>query len=99
MAVLLGREEPLEPVCEDDAMIVVVEELRVHNDSALAEDIAPSLWLSILHRVNDVTAGRKFYGPGVKFHGFVGRDATRAFCTGCLLPECLINNYLTRIVG
>jgi len=92
VAVLLGREEPIEPVSEADAMIVDIEELKVHNGRALAEDIAPSLWLSILHRVYDVTAGWKFYGPGGKYHGFVGRDATRAFCTGCLLPECLISD-------
>ena len=48
------------------------------------------LWLSIRGRVYDVSRGEKFYGKEGPYHVFVGRDATRAFCTGCLEPECLI---------
>jgi membrane-associated progesterone receptor component len=50
------------------------------------------LWISIKGRVYDVTAGSKFYGVGKPYYKFVGRDATRAFCTGCMEPECLISN-------
>jgi hypothetical protein len=43
-------------------------------------------------RTDDVTSGSAFYGPGRSYHKLVGKDATRAFCTGCLEPECLISS-------
>ena len=50
------------------------------------------LFLAIHGRIYDVTAGSAFYGPGRKYHKLVGKDATRAFCTGCLEADCLIAN-------
>mmetsp|Transcript_16491 Transcript_16491/g.30433 ORF Transcript_16491/g.30433 Transcript_16491/m.30433 type:complete len:168 (+) Transcript_16491:77-580(+) len=84
--VLLGHEEILSPnPLEDSELVVDVEELR----EATGEYGNP-LWLSIKGRVYDVSEGASFYGPGARYFGFVARDATRAFCTGCLEPECLI---------
>ena len=40
-------------------------------------------------RVYDVSAGTKFYGPGKAYNHFVGRDASRAFATGCRAAECV----------
>ena len=39
--------------------------------------------LSILGKVYDVTAGRWVYGPRGTYHFFAGRDASRAYVTGC----------------
>jgi len=70
VGMLLGREEPIELVTIADTIILEIEELRVHNGCAIAEGIAPSLCLIILHPVYDLTSGWRFYGLGGKFHGF-----------------------------
>lgn len=61
------------------------EELSKYNMSG---DI-PLLYLSVLGRVYDVTAGVKHYGPGGKYHSLAGRDVTKSLATGCLRDECL----------
>jgi hypothetical protein len=53
------------------------DELKVKDGEKSAE-----LWLAIAGEVFDVGAGAKHYGPGGSYHGFVARDATRAFVTG-----------------
>lgn len=45
--------------------------------------------LSLFGRVYDVSSGKKFYGPGGKYHSFAGRDVTRALSSGCLAIRCL----------
>lgn len=45
--------------------------------------------LSILGEVYDVTKGKRIYGPKGLYHFFAGRDASRAYVTGCF------SNHLT----
>lgn len=54
------------------------EEISNYN----GEKNSPGIFLSILGKVFDVSKGKKHYGPGGSYHGFAGRDASRAFVTG-----------------
>ncbi|KEF53199.1 uncharacterized protein A1O9_10647 [Exophiala aquamarina CBS 119918] len=45
------------------------------------------IYLAINGKIFDVSAGRHTYGPGGSYHVFAGRDATRAFVTGCFLED------------
>lgn len=51
-----------------------------------------AIYISILGRVYDVTAGKRFYGPGGKYHIFAGREVTKALATGCLREDCIGSN-------
>lgn len=94
--VLLGSEEPL-PLGDPDncagCIALTREELADYDGRQLADsgEAAP-LFLSILGRIYDVSGGRAFYGPGKSYYKLVGKDASRAFCTGCLEPACLISS-------
>jgi hypothetical protein len=98
--VFRGLEQPLTPdeLGFDNGVVVDVQELQAANgapmnpnaDGTVGEVAAAPLWLAVRGRVYDVTRGAKFYGPGAPYHKFVGRDATRAFGTGCTEPDCLI---------
>jgi len=93
MPVLLGREEPLPLGDPDTGIALTLEELAEYDGRELpgTNGQAP-LFLAVRGRIYDVTAGAPFYGPGRTYHKLVGKDATRAFCTGCLEPECLISS-------
>lgn len=41
------------------------------------------IYIAILGDVFDVTEGRRIYGPGVFYSFFSGKDASRAYVTGC----------------
>jgi predicted heme/steroid binding protein len=86
-SLLFGREQPLQSLIQDNGVYVDVEEL-MENDGSDGRPI----WLAVKSRVYDVSAGAKFYGVGRRYHIFVGKDATRAFTTGCLKTECLISS-------
>lgn len=68
---------------ESETRWFTLEELALHDGS----DPARPLLLSIKHTVFDVTAGGRFYGPGKHYSALVGRDATRAYATGCFENE------------
>ena len=94
MPVLFGREEPLPLGDASLGLSLTAEELSEFDGRPLSErpGETAALLLSINGRIYDVTAGKAHYGPGRSYHKLVGKDATRAFCTGCLEPACLIPN-------
>ena len=87
----LGRDDPLAPLelaggdGQDDATWITPEDLASYD----GRDPSSPLYLAIRGRIYDVSSGTKFYGLGRSYHHFVGRDASRAFATGCFAEECL----------
>jgi len=58
-------------------------------EDADGTDGAP-IYVALRGRVYDVSSSKaKFYGPGKPYNHFVGRDASRAFATGCRAAECV----------
>ncbi|KAK7208441.1 hypothetical protein BZA70DRAFT_273736 [Myxozyma melibiosi] len=59
------------------------------SELALYNGKTPGLpiYLAINSSVFDVSEGRTSYGPGGPYHIFAGRDATRAFVTGCFTSD------------
>lgn len=58
-------------------------ELALYNGSSPELPI----YLSINRTIFDVSASPHTYGPGGSYHVFAGRDATRAFITGCFADD------------
>ena len=69
----------------NDLPLYTREELYEYGDG---KDPNPIL-ISLFGRIYDVSSGKKFYGPGGKYHSFAGRDVTRALSQGCLTKSCL----------
>lgn len=65
--------------------IITEDELRKHN----GEDPNLPIWLAFNGKVFDVSKGAKHYGKGGAYSFFAGRDATRAYVTGCFEEHCL----------
>ena len=59
------------------------EQLALFNGS----DPKKPIYLAINGTIFDVSEGRHSYGPGGGYNVFAGRDATRAFVTGCFLED------------
>ncbi|TPX34491.1 hypothetical protein SmJEL517_g02804 [Synchytrium microbalum] len=55
------------------------EELKLYDGS----DPTKPIYLAIVGKVYDVSAGRRHYGPDGSYAFFAGRDAGRAYVTGC----------------
>lgn len=93
MPLLMQSEEPLPLADASLGLGITLEELAEYDGRMLPDssERAP-LFLAIHGRIYDVSAGWGFYGPGQTYHKLVGKDATRAFCTGCLEPACLVPN-------
>jgi len=46
------------------------------------------IYVSILDRIYDVSAGRFMYGPGRNYYGLVGKDATYCYGTANFNADC-----------
>ncbi|RMZ76108.1 hypothetical protein DV737_g4979, partial [Chaetothyriales sp. CBS 132003] len=62
---------------------LTLDQLALFNGS----DPEKPILLAINGTIFDVTQGRRTYGPGGSYSVFAGRDATRAFITGCFLED------------
>jgi predicted heme/steroid binding protein len=51
------------------------------------EDPKKPIYLALNGTIYDVSAGKTTYGPGGSYHHFAGRDAARAFITGCFAED------------
>ncbi|KAK3064576.1 hypothetical protein LTS18_005945, partial [Coniosporium uncinatum] len=60
-------------------IILTDAELRMYDGT----DVTKPIYLALNGSVYDVSASRHTYGPGGSYHFFAGRDAARAFVTGC----------------
>ncbi|KAL1963889.1 hypothetical protein VTN77DRAFT_7695 [Rasamsonia byssochlamydoides] len=59
------------------------EQLSLYNGT----DPSLPIYLAINGTIFDVSANRAMYGPGGGYNFFTGRDATRAFVTGCFRED------------
>lgn len=59
------------------------DELRAYDGT----DPTKPIYLALNGTIYDVSANPKTYGPGGSYHFFAGRDAARAFLTGCFKED------------
>ncbi|KAN0079477.1 hypothetical protein V8E54_004691 [Elaphomyces granulatus] len=59
------------------------EQLSLYNGT----DSSLPLYVAVNGTIFDVSANRGIYGPGGSYNFFAGRDATRAFVTGCFQED------------
>ncbi|RMD40338.1 hypothetical protein DV735_g4791, partial [Chaetothyriales sp. CBS 134920] len=62
---------------------LTLEELALFNGT----DPELPIFLAINGTIFDVTEGSRTYGPGGSYSAFAGKDATRAFVTGCFAED------------
>lgn len=60
-------------------LVLTPAQLLLHD----GRDPEMPIYLALNGSVYDVSASPHLYGPGGSYHFFAGRDATRAFVTGC----------------
>ncbi|KAE8350870.1 cytochrome b5-like heme/steroid binding domain-containing protein [Aspergillus coremiiformis] len=60
-------------------LVLTPEQLSLYNGT----DSSLPIYLAINGTVFDVSANPLVYGPGAHYNVFTGKDATRAFVTGC----------------
>lgn len=59
------------------------EQLRAYDGT----DPKKPIYLALNGTIYDVSSNPKTYGPGGSYHFFTGRDAARAFLTGCFAED------------
>ncbi|KAG7661412.1 uncharacterized protein J8A68_005107 [[Candida] subhashii] len=58
-----------------------ISELALYNGT----DSSLPIYVAVNHRVYDVTAGTRMYGPGGPYNKLSGKDASRVYVTGCFM--------------
>lgn len=66
-------------------VILTDAELAVYNGA----DPAKPIYLALNGTIYDVSASPHTYGPGGSYHVFAGKDAARAFITGCFAEDAV----------
>lgn len=69
---------------ETEEFSMTAQQLAEMN--GLAEETP--IYVSILDRIYDVSAGRFMYGPGKNYYGLVGKDATYCYGTADFSVNC-----------
>ena len=69
-------------VSSEKVRMITKEELALHDGNQ-----TDTLWLSIMSKVFDVTAGPEYYAKNAPYRVFVGRDGNVPFITGTFNPE------------
>jgi hypothetical protein len=70
------------PQDKETLRMVTIEELEFHDGNQ-----TDTLWLSIMSKVFDVSAGPEYYATDAPYRVFVGRDANVPFITGVFNPD------------
>lgn len=71
-----------------EMIYLTAEELREYDGS----DLKKPIYLAIKGHIYDVTNGKRFYGKGGSYSFFSGRDASRAYVTGCFHEDFLTSD-------
>ena len=62
---------------------LTAQQLALYNGT----DLKLPVYIAVNGTIFDVSAGKHTYGPGGSYHVFAGKDATRAFVTGCFKDD------------
>mmetsp|Transcript_5132 Transcript_5132/g.12275 ORF Transcript_5132/g.12275 Transcript_5132/m.12275 type:complete len:178 (-) Transcript_5132:252-785(-) len=65
-----------------ESKLVTMEELKTKNGENNS-----LIWLSMLGKVYDVTAGKEYYGPGESYNSLTAADTSVPFVSGTFTPE------------
>ena len=89
---LLHQDNPLEDLLlgaeEEDELNIPTYTRSELYEFGNGSDGKPIL-ISLFGRVYDVSAGKKFYGPGGPYENFGGHDVTYSLSSGCRSDDCL----------
>lgn len=77
-----STEEKMETTELREERLFKAEELSLYDGNTSTE-----IYLAVLGEVYNVTEGSAYYGPGMGYSCFAGRDGSRAFVTGNFTKE------------
>jgi predicted heme/steroid binding protein len=81
---LLASFAPANPTQKGEVQLTDME-LTKYDGS----DPTKPIYLALNGTIYDVSASPQTYGPGGSYHFFAGRDAARAFLTGCFAEDAV----------
>lgn len=71
---------------EQNSQVSLTDAELLHFDGS---DAAKPIYLALNGTIYDVSSSPQTYGPGGSYHFFAGRDAARAFLTGCFAEDAV----------